>query len=260
MSFLKGQKALLYYLNQGKLLVQDFSRTFLNFLYPHLCPICKIIVDRRRCLCAKCWAGVCFISSPMCPIMGTPFAYNHGKGALNIQVITNPPAFYKLRSVALHEGVARDLVHLLKYYDRIDLAPMMASWMLRVGHTLIIDSDLIIAVPLHRLRLIERKYNQSAELARLIALYSNKPALFGTLIRIHSTRTQVGLSLKSREENLRNAFILVKGLEKLVAGKKIVLVDDVYTTGTTVTAATNVLKKAGASRVSVLTFSLSSKR
>lgn len=170
------------------------------------------------------------------------------------QAIAHPPVFDRLRSVALHEGVARHLVHDLKYRDRVDLAPMMAGWMVRAASAEIAVADAILSVPLHRMRIFRRMFNQSAELARHVARQSEKPFLAEALVRRKRTQQQVGLTANQRSLNVRGAFSVPEGCEDLVFGKRLVLVDDVYTTGATVSAATAALKKAGAADVTILTF------
>ena len=168
--------------------------------------------------------------------------------------IAKPPPFDRLRSVAIHDGIARNLVHGLKYRDRTDLAIMMAEWMLRASEDWVASCDGIIPVPLHRSRLVWRKFNQAAELSRQLSRISGKPLLAATLVRSKRTSQQVGLGVRAREENVRGAFSIPAARLGDVFGKRIVLVDDVYTTGATVGSATRALKKAGAADVTVLTF------
>jgi len=131
---------------------------------------------------------------------------------------------------------------------------MMAEWMLRAADGTVERCDAILPVPLHRNRMFSRKFNQAAELARHIARQSDKALLPATLLRIRRTRQQVGLGARAREDNVRGAFAIAKGREADVFGKRLVLVDDVYTTGATVAAAARVLRKAGAADITVLTF------
>ncbi len=194
------------------------------------------------------------IEKPHCPVLGLPFAHDPGDGIVSPQAIAHPPVFDRLRSVALHEGVARHLVHDLKYRDRVDLAPMMAGWMIRAASAEIVGADAILAVPLHRMRMFRRMFNQSAELARHVADQAGKPFLGQALVRRKRTAQQVGLTANQRSLNVRGAFEVPDGRQDLVFGKRLVLVDDVYTTGATVSAATTALKKAGAADVTVLTF------
>ena len=158
--------------------------------------------------------------------------------------------------MAIHDGPVRQLVHGLKYRDRTDLAAMMALWMLRASDGLVAGCDGIVPVPLHRWRFASRKFNQSAELARHLSRLSGRPFLPRTLIRVKNTSRQVGLTARAREDNVRAAFKVAPGHEIDVAGRHVVLVDDVYTTGATVSSAARALKKAGASEVTVLTFAM----
>jgi ComF family protein len=229
-------------------------RGLFHVVYPPACAHCHVHVSRHNALCAECWGALRLIERPYCPILGLPFAHDPGEGMVSPQAIAHPPVFDRLRSVALHEGIARHLVHELKYRDRVDLAPMMAGWMLRAALPEVECADAIVAVPLHRMRLFRRMFNQSAELARHLSRLSGKAFLPEALVRRKRTQQQVGLTANQRSLNVRGAFDVPKGYEDLVFGKRLVLVDDVYTTGATVSAATSALKKAGAADVTVLTF------
>lgn len=156
--------------------------------------------------------------------------------------------------MALYDDLARSLVHSLKYRDRTDLAPMMAGWMLRAGEGAVEAVDLIVPVPLHRLRLVWRKFNQSAELARALGQLSGKPVLIDAVKRTKRTRRQIGLGPRAREENVRGAFSITPEGRNALFGRRVVLVDDVYTTGATVSAVTRALTRAGVADVTVLTF------
>ncbi|MGL3609170.1 ComF family protein [Rhizobium sp. G187] len=229
-------------------------RGLFSFIHPPTCAGCQVLTLRHHALCPDCWSGFRQIERPYCEILGSPFAYDEGEGAVSPEAIADPPVFDRLRSVALYEGMARQLVHDLKYRDRVDLAPMMASWMLRAAAPEVAGADGVVAVPLHRMRMFRRMFNQSAELARHLARQSGKPFLAEVLVRRRRTEQQVGLTAKQRALNVRGAFEVPKAHADLVFGRRLVLIDDVYTTGATVSAATSVLKRAGAAEVTVLTF------
>ncbi|GHC76162.1 amidophosphoribosyltransferase [Limoniibacter endophyticus] len=187
-------------------------------------------------------------------MLGTPFEFDMGEGAISPAAIANPPDFDRARSAVYYSGPARDMIRGLKYHDRTDLAPWLANWMLRPGEELLIDADHVVPVPLHWHRFVSRRFNQSAELARHVSRLSKVPLTTGLLARRKSTSPQVGLTAQQRKDNVSGAF-QVKGKGKaLVAGKKILLIDDVFTTGATVSACARVLKRHGAARVDVLTF------
>lgn len=223
-------------------------------VYPPVCAGCGCMVGEHRGVCPACWTTLRLIERPYCEVLGLPFSHDLGAGILSADAIAHPPVFERLRSVAIHDGIARSLVHGLKYSDRTDLAPMMAAWMVRASDGAVTASDAIVPVPLHATRLWGRRFNQSAELARAIARISGKTYLATALVRTKRTAQQVGLGATAREDNVRGAFSVTEAGKSAVFGKRLVLVDDVYTTGATVSAATRALKKAGATDVTVLTF------
>jgi ComF family protein len=130
----------------------------------------------------------------------------------------------------------------------------MARWMIRAGAELISDADVVLPVPLHWRRFFSRRFNQSAELARAIADLSQKPFAPMAIRRVKVTRQQVGLGLKDREDNVRAAFAVPPEQDIAVRGRRVLVVDDVYTTGATVSSVAKALKKHGAKAVDVLTF------
>jgi len=226
----------------------------LDLVYPPACAGCGVLLGSGAGLCPGCWSKLAFIERPFCEVLGTPFSHDLGPGILSADAIANPPPFERLRSVALYDDLARNLVHSLKYRDRTDLAPMMAGWMLRAGDGAVEAADVIVPVPLHRLRLIWRKFNQAAELSRALAALSGTPVLIDAVRRTKRTRRQIGLSPRARAENVRSAFSVTPEGREALFGRRVVLVDDVYTTGATVAAVTRALKRAGAADVTVLTF------
>jgi ComF family protein len=233
-----------------------FGTAAVNLVFPPVCCGCGRLTGDAHAVCPSCWAGLRLIERPYCEILGTPFAIDPGPGAVSPQAIANPPVFDRLRSVSLHEGIARDLVHGLKYRDRTDLAAMMAEWMIRASDGAVAAADIIVPVPLHAFRLWRRKFNQSAELARCLCERAGKPYRPEALRRVRRTRRQVGLGARAREENVRGAFAVPEGARASIVGKRVVLVDDVYTTGATVSSAARALKRAGAADITVLTFAM----
>jgi ComF family protein len=227
-----------------------------RFLWPPHCLACDTPVGEDGGLCAVCWGGLSLIEMPYCAQLGTPFSYDPGEGALSPEAIADPPPFGRLRAVARHDDVARQLVHSLKYRDRLDLARWMAGWMGRAGAALVADAELVMPVPLHRRRLWQRRFNQSALLAAEIARTSGKGFAPEALERVKATRQQVGLSASERAKNVAGAFAVPERARAAIAGRRVLLVDDVYTTGETSKAATKVLLRAGAASVDVLVFAL----
>jgi ComF family protein len=220
---------------------------------PPTCLACRKPAGASGGLCPQCWQGAGFIERPYCERLGTPFAYDSGGPLISPSAFSDPPAFDRARAAMRFSDVARDLVHLLKYGDRLDLVKPFASWMSRAGDELLRDADALIPVPLHWTRLFQRRFNQSAELARAISRQRSVPVIDNVLTRIRATPPQVGLARDERAKNMHGAFSVEKSLRGEIKGKRIVLVDDVLTTGATANACARILRRAGASRVDVLT-------
>jgi ComF family protein len=225
-----------------------------DFLFPPVCPGCGRLQARHGAVCQQCWQSIAFIERPYCEVLGSPFSHDLGSGILSAEAIANPPDFDRLRSACAFNGTARNLVHALKYNDRTELGPMMALWMARAGSELLRDCDAIVPVPLHPLRLISRKFNQAAELAGALSRHTGKPMLASAVRRTRNTRHQVGLGRTGRDDNVRGAFSIGASDALELAGRHLLIVDDVYTTGATVSAMARALRRAGASRIDVLTF------
>ncbi|MCP5086325.1 MAG: ComF family protein [Rhodobacteraceae bacterium] len=225
-----------------------------NFILPPTCLACEKQVVEQGVLCSECWSEMRFIDKPYCAVLGTPFAFDLGEGALGADAIANPPVFDRARAVALYDDVARKLVQGLKFSDRTDLAPWMARWMVRAGSELLEDRPMVIGVPLHRRRMFFRRFNQSAELARQIAAAADLEYAPQALQRIRATKQQVGLGARERHRNVRGAFRVDIEQKAKICGKHLLLVDDVLTTGATLTAASRALLRGGAASVDCLTF------
>jgi ComF family protein len=240
---------------RARRLLSALRSATVDVAYPPLCIACREVVGREASLCPRCWARMRFISRPYCERLGTPFAVDIGGPLLSPAAIADPPVFARARSVAVHEGVARELVHRLKYQDRTDLAVAMARLMSQAGGELLAGSPLICPVPLHWSRSFSRRFNQSALLARELARLADGRFEPGLLRRRKRTRQQVGLTRNQRRENLQGAFVVPDERRPQLAGRWVLLVDDVLTTGATVNAAARVLLRAGAEAVDVLTFS-----
>ncbi len=230
------------------------ARGLADFLYPPACIACSAPTGVAHALCATCWGAMPFIARPFCERLGTPFAFDAGPGLVSPAAMADPPAFARARAATRYEGPARDLVHRLKYGDRLDLAPSMGAWMAAAGGDVLGDAALLVPVPLHRWRLWRRRHNQAAVLAGALSRRTGVPVRNDLLKRVRATRPQPGLSRNERAENLRGAFRTGATAPSVLGGRNVVLVDDVMTTGATANAAARVLLRAGAARVDVLTF------
>lgn len=229
------------------------ARLALDIALPTLCVSCREPVEGDG-LCAACWSRLSFIAEPYCPRLGIPFVYDPGPGQLSMEAIAAPPSYGRARAAVRFDDVSRTLVHALKYQDRTDLAPSMGRWMAHAGEELLTDADALIPVPLHWKRGWSRRYNQSAALAKIIARQSGIPMRADALRRVRATEHQVGLSRAERSRNVQGAFEVAPDRKGMVHGRRLVLIDDVLTSGATVEACARALLRAKAASVDVLVF------
>ena len=229
------------------------ARLMLDIALPTLCVACREPVAGVG-VCAECWARLSFIAQPYCPRLGIPFVYDPGPGLLSMEAIADPPAYQRARAAVRYDDVARTLVHALKYHDRTDLAPAMGRWMARAGEELLDEADVLVPVPLHWRRGWSRRYNQSGALACVIERQSGVPVARDVLRRIRPTQQQVGLSRSQRASNVQGAFKVSPEKAHEIQGRRVVLVDDVLTSGATTDACARALLRARAAQVDVLVF------
>jgi ComF family protein len=227
-----------------------------DLLFPPACLHCRQATEAAGSLCSACWGQVRFIERPYCERLGTPFAMDLGAdGLLSPEAVAEPPAYARARAVAeFDDGPVRELTHRLKYNDRLELAKPIGAWMARAGGELLLDADLLVPVPLHRRRLMSRRFNQANALAQAVSAACGVPVDPFLLERVKPTAPQVRLSRAQRESNVQGAFRVRKEIAARAEGRKIVLVDDVMTSGATVNAASRALLRARAERVDVLVF------
>lgn len=211
-------------------------------------------------LCANCWGQLRPITKPLCPRLGLPFDFDLGQDGFSAQAIADPPPYERARAACVHNGVARTLISKLKFSDRPELAKFCAALMRVAGVELLGEKDraglpVLVPVPLHRGRQWQRRYNQSTQLALALGAQSGLKVDPFIVQRVKSTRPQIGLSAKQRARNVAGAFVAQPNLLERLAGRDVVIVDDVITTGSTVNALTKVLLGAGVGRVDVISFS-----
>lgn len=221
---------------------------------PPLCPVCREPLAASGGLCAGCWAKLTLISRPYCERLGRPFSYDAGPGLLSAAAIADPPAFARARAVAHYDEVAGTLVRALKYADRSDLAPALGRWMAQAGAELRHGADALIPVPLHWRRSWARRFNQSALLAQSVGRHWKLPVQYDMLRRVRATAQQVGLSRTARADNVQGAFRVPEASRAALKGLRLVLVDDVLTSGATADACARALLRGGAAQVDVLVF------
>jgi ComF family protein len=225
----------------------------LNALLPPRCLVCGVGVDRPGSLCGSCWRGLSFMAPPFCVACGFPFDYDLGAGTLCGACHREPPVYDRARAVLRYDELSRGLLLGFKHGDRTEGAPAFGEWLARAGAELIADCDVILPVPLHRRRLFSRRYNQSALLAQALGRAAGLPVLPDSLRRARNTPSQGRLSAAARQRNVAGAFRIAAGAADRLGGRRVLLVDDVLTTGVTVEACARTLKRAGAAGVDVLT-------
>jgi ComF family protein len=229
------------------------SRLALDIALPTLCVSCREPVDGEG-VCAECWSKLSFIAPPFCPRLGIPFVYDPGPQLLSMEAIANPPAYSRARAAVRYDDVARTLVHALKYQDRTDLAPTMGRWMARAGKELLAEANVLVPVPLHWRRGWSRRYNQSGALARVISSQSGVKVASEALRRVRAPEQQIGLSRAQRASNVQGAFKVAPERSADIAGRPIIVIDDVLTSGATTDACARALLRAKAAQVDVLVF------
>jgi ComF family protein len=223
----------------------------LDLLLPPRCLACGTTVGGNGELCPSCWRAMTFLGAPQCACCGLPFAFDAGTGALCGACLRERPHYDRARAVFRYDEASRGLVLAFKHGDRTHSAPAYGRWMQRIGAELLAGADLLVPVPLHWTRLFARRYNQSAMLAHAIHEAGGPEVAPDWLVRHRRTPSQGHRNATARAENVRAAFALRRG--RSVAGRHLVLIDDVFTTGATIDECARVLRRAGAARIDVLT-------
>lgn len=233
--------------------LQHSSKLALNLLFPPLCMACRKQVSEPGALCPTCWKNIRFLEGPMCACCGLVFEIDPGAETLCAACHARAPAYDMARAIMRYDEHSRGPILALKHADRLDHIPAYLRWLERCGRELITECDVIIPVPLHPYRLWYRRYNQAAELARSLARSTRKPAAFAVLQRGRHTPSQGSMpTANARHRNMRGAFRVSSRHKSAIAGRNILLIDDVLTTGATVEACARALKRAGAVKVFVL--------
>lgn len=223
-----------------------------DLLLPPVCISCRARVGAHGLLCGACFARIDFIAPPICARLGVPLPYDTGSPSLSAAAIARPPVYDRARAAAHYSETMRGLIQSFKYGDRQEGLKLFGRWLAKAGAELTADADLILPVPLFRSRLWWRRFNQSAMLARELARLTGVPADCFSLKRVRRTASQVGLTADQRRRNVRGAFKVDARRRDRIKGRRVVVVDDVITTGATAEACARALKRAGAARVDVL--------
>ena len=206
---------------------------------------------QTRGLSAETWSRVTFLDDPVCDGCGSALPFDSGAPECCPLCQARPRAFARARAACVSDEHSRDLILKLKHADRTDLAGLMARWLSRAAAPLLEEADAIAPVPMHPGRLLRRRYNQAAEIARPLARASGVAYLPDALIRQRDTVSQGGKSASGRRRNVAAAFVVPESRRHRVIGRRIVLVDDVLTTGATAEGCARALMAAGAAEVTL---------
>ena len=224
----------------------------LDAVLPRRCLACGVILAAgppAAGLCQACWHRVRFLGRPQCHRCGDPFDRPEPPGTLCGACIAQPPPYDRARAVMAYGAVSGRLIQGFKHGDRTHAAPAFGAWLTRAGGDLLAAADFVVPVPLHPSRLRRRRYNQAAMLAHALCGQVGPPVAAKALVRVRATPSQQGRGRSARMTNVRGAF----AVRADVAGARVLLIDDVLTTGATVAECTRVLRRAGVVGVDVLT-------
>ena len=230
--------------------LRRLGRAVVDGVLPPRCLACGATVDAPDALCGTCWAAITFFAPPWCAVCGLPFPHPMGEGAVCADCARERMSWDRARAVLRYDRHSRRLVLMLKHGDQTHLARAFGRWMHRAGGEVLAGAELLMPVPLHWTRLFGRRFNQSALLAQAIRAAGGPAVGADWLVRRRRTPSQGTLGPLARARNVRGAFALRRG--RSVKGKRVVLIDDVLTTGATAEECARVLRRAGAAWVGVL--------
>jgi competence protein ComFC len=241
------------------MLIINFITKIIRIIFPNYCLSCQINIDDRGYFCSDCYRKLKFISDPKCNICSKPIIEhitNRQQEIICIDCIANKPYYDKLLTIFAYNHIIKKIIISLKYYHQTSNSKKIAAIFYDNFFTELQDFDFIIATPIHRQRLKIRGFNQSILIARHLAKMLNKKHIFNhkILVKTKNTNPQTTLRKKARINNLRNAFIVPKKYHNLIIDKKILLIDDVVTTGATINHCAKALKKAKIKKVAILSF------
>lgn len=223
-----------------------------DMILPPRCVVTGEEVQEQGMMAPEAWGRLRFISDPYCGRCGMPFDFEIEEGAVCVDCMETPPPYDAARAALVYDDESRAVILKFKHADHLHNVHSFMPWLERAGGVLITQADYFVPVPLHRHRLLSRRYNQSALLAQLLARRADRSCLAGALLRKRATPSQGYMNYKDRRKNVRNAFAIHPKYEATIKNKSILLIDDVYTTGSTVKECAETLLRAGASTVNVL--------
>lgn len=229
-------------------------QSLLRLAFPPQCVACGRMVEEDFGLCGPCWRETPFITGLSCDLCGVPLPGEAGSGVAHCDdCMTIARPWGRGRSALIYKDGARAMVLRLKYGDRVDLVRTLSKWMAGIAPELLSEDTVLVPVPLHPLRLLKRRYNQSALLAKALAEQVARPVIPDLLQRTRRTKVQDGLSVEDRFNNQAGAIQPRQGVQTVLAQRSVLLIDDVMTSGATLAAATEACHSIGARHVDVLT-------
>lgn len=241
--FLKGE---------GRIFIKKCALFLSDFIFPPVCLVCEEAVARKSgFLCVSCFLELDFVLEPYCIQCALPFASPHLLGERCLQCCSSPPSWRHVRAIFLYNAGSKRLIFPFKYHGNIRNILLFRKLFLQIGGDLLEEADYLIPVPLHRQKIRARGYNQAALLAKALAKEKGIKILFQGLKRSRQTRPLARLNLKERQKELKSAFIVPPSIKPLLKNKKIILVDDVLTTGMTAEFCTKILLEAGCASVDI---------
>lgn len=234
--------------------VRGFVDMSVNMIWPPRCVVTGDIVDHQGMLSAAAWERLRFIGAPYCAQCGIPFEFEVDKEAevRCAACLDHPPAFQAARAALVYDDVSRDIMLRYKHADQTHIVHSFIPWLRRAGADVLSDADYLVPVPLHRWRFFRRRYNQAALIGQFLGRACDITHIPDALMRVRPTKPQGKMNAKRRRANVRKAFRLQPKYAANLAGKHVVLIDDVFTTGATAGECAKTLLAGGVARVSVL--------
>ncbi len=225
---------------------------FIDILLPPRCFVSGEFVEKNGTISPDVWKNLHFITKPFCSQCAHIFEFDTGEGEICLSCQEKPPYFDAARAALKYDDYSKRIILSFKYADQIHSAKALGRWMVSCGGDLWSDTDLIVPVPLHRWRLLQRRYNQASLLAREISKQVEVLMSNSCLVRQKYTVSQGHKSSKERRLNVSGVFVVPEKKKAEINEKTILLVDDVLTSGATLNECARVLKEAGAKKVYVL--------
>lgn len=236
---------------QADFLIRTLLRA-VDTVLPPRCPVSGDIVEKQGMLSPQSWSALEFIIDPLCALCGVPFTYAASPGERCLECKEHPPLYTTARAALKYNDASRSLVLGFKHADKLFAVRTITPLLQKAGMEFLEETDILVPVPLHYWRILKRRYNQAAVMARDLGNVTNIPVLPNALRRIRATPSQGHKKAGDRRENVRGAFAINPQHRTRIDGRRVVLVDDVLTTGATADECADTLLKAGAASVHVL--------